>query len=80
MLVLSRKIGERIRIGRDIEITVLRAKSGGVRLGFDAPQNVNIVRRELLNVEKQENIEVRDTAPKSVGVDSSREESAVADG
>ncbi|MEZ6127893.1 MAG: carbon storage regulator [Planctomycetaceae bacterium] len=47
MLVLSRKPNESISIGNDITVTVLRTTSGGVRLGIEAPPDVNIVRSEL---------------------------------
>lgn len=46
MLVLSRKIGETIRIG-GIEITVVRIKGKFVRLGIKAPSGVTILRGEL---------------------------------
>ncbi len=47
MLVLSRKPGERILIGDNIALTVIRVGPNAVRLGFDAPQDMNIVREEL---------------------------------
>ena len=47
MLVLSRKVGERIWIGEDISITVVRITGGGVRLGIDAPSEMPVVREEL---------------------------------
>ena len=47
MLVLSRKLNERIRIGDDIEITVLRLKGGTVKIGIAAPKEVHVVRSEL---------------------------------
>ena len=47
MLVLSRKVGERILVGDDIAITVVRLTSGGVRLGIEAPPEVPVVREEL---------------------------------
>jgi len=47
MLVLSRKPGERIVIGDDITITVVRIGPNNVRLGIDAPREYNIVRDEL---------------------------------
>ena len=47
MLVLSRKEGERILIGDDIRITVVRLSGGGVRLGIEAPPESAIVREEL---------------------------------
>lgn len=48
MLVLSRKVGERILIGDNIAITVVRVAQGTVRLGVDAPENLNIVREEVV--------------------------------
>ena len=47
MLVLSRKIGERILIGDNIAITVVRITGGGVRLGIEAPPELAVVREEL---------------------------------
>lgn len=47
MLVLSRKSGERIWIGDDIAITVVRITGGGVRLGIEAPAELPVVREEL---------------------------------
>ena len=48
MLVLSRKPGERILIGDDITITVVRLGPNNVRIGIEAPTEMNIVREELL--------------------------------
>lgn len=48
MLVLSRKNGERILIGDNIAITVVRINPGSVRLGIDAPRDMSIVREELI--------------------------------
>jgi carbon storage regulator len=47
MLVLSRKPGERIMIGDNITVTVVRIGPNNVRLGIDAPRHLNIVREEL---------------------------------
>jgi len=47
VLVLSRKPGERILVGNDVVITVIRVGPNSVRLGIDAPESVNIVREEL---------------------------------
>jgi len=47
MLVLSRKSGECINIGGDIEVKVLDICGGRVRLGVSAPHDVNIRRQEL---------------------------------
>lgn len=47
MLVLSRKAGERIWIGDNISITVVRITGGGVRIGIEAPVEMAVVREEL---------------------------------
>lgn len=42
MLILARKPGESIRIGDDIKITVVRVRRNEVRIGFDAPREIEI--------------------------------------
>lgn len=49
MLVLSRKLDERILIGDNVIITVIRISSDTVRIGIDAPRHINIAREELLD-------------------------------
>ena len=48
MLVLTRKQNEKIQIGENITITVLRMKGKGVRLGIQAPGEMNVLRGELV--------------------------------
>ena len=47
VLVLSRKTGERILIGDEIAITVVKVAHGGVRIGVEAPTELAVVREEL---------------------------------
>jgi carbon storage regulator len=47
MLVLSRKVGEKILIGDNISVTVVRVAQGIVRIGVEAPQNLPVVREEI---------------------------------
>jgi carbon storage regulator len=47
MLVLSRKENERIRLGDDIVVTVVRLTGDKVRLGIEAPSNILVLRDEL---------------------------------
>ncbi|HEV8070701.1 MAG TPA: carbon storage regulator [Planctomycetaceae bacterium] len=51
MLVLSRKTGEKIRIGDNVTVTIVRIGPNNVRLGIDAPRDLNIVREELVSNE-----------------------------
>lgn len=53
MLVLTRQAGESVRIGEDIEITVLDVRAGAVRIGIAAPQSVRIFRSELESINRQ---------------------------
>jgi carbon storage regulator len=52
MLVLSRKLGEKIRIGDSICITVVDIDRGKIRLGIEAPREVPVFRQELLPANK----------------------------
>lgn len=47
MLILSRKLGERIYIGRDVVVTIARVAEGKVWLGIDAPLEVPVHREEV---------------------------------
>ena len=47
MLVLSRKLGEKIVIGDDIVLTVVKIDRNQIRLGIEAPSNVSIFREEI---------------------------------
>ena len=61
MLVLSRKIGERILIGDHVVVTVVRVAQGVVRLGVDAPPETPIIREELKD--QLRNPPPKETAP-----------------
>lgn len=54
MLVLSRKLGEKIYISDNICITVVDIDRGKIRLGIEAPRDVPIFRKELLTGKKDE--------------------------
>ena len=49
MLVLSRKPGEAIHIGSGITVTVVEVKGSRVRVGIQAPDEVPVLRAELIN-------------------------------
>ncbi len=65
MLVLSRKSGERILIGDDIKITIVRIGPNSVRIGVDAPGQYTIVREELCQEPSHSNVGLGDS-PESI--------------
>jgi len=50
MLILTRKKGEAIAIGDNIQVHVLNVKGGQVRIGIDAPREIKVNREECLKV------------------------------
>ena len=68
MLVLSRKPGESIRIGDDIEISIVEVRGDTVRIGINAPRNITILRQELLAEVAKTNIEAVSTARDAEGI------------
>ncbi len=49
MLVLTRKLMEKLYIGADVCVTVVRLEGGQVRLGIEAPREISVVRAELID-------------------------------
>jgi carbon storage regulator len=47
MLILTRRVGESLKIGSDITITVMGVKGTQVRIGIDAPKDVTVLREEV---------------------------------
>jgi carbon storage regulator len=62
MLVLSRKPGEALRIGEEVEVTVVEVKGDMVRLGIQAPRDIQVWRRELWEAIVAENIKAAEEA------------------
>jgi carbon storage regulator len=57
VLVLTRKNGETIKIGDDIEITVISSRNDQVKIGINAPKNIEVFRKEILDQIQSENEE-----------------------
>ena len=55
MLVISRKKGESILIGKDIEITIVNLDDNNVKIAISAPREVKVLRKELLKEVTEEN-------------------------
>ncbi|GAB0056864.1 Translational regulator CsrA [Candidatus Magnetaquicoccaceae bacterium FCR-1] len=54
MLILTRRIGESLNIGDEIKITLLGIKGNQVRIGIDAPRDVEVHREEIYDKIKRE--------------------------
>lgn len=57
MLIITRKKGESLMIGDDIEITISKIEDGSIKLGINAPKNISILRKELYEQIEKENKE-----------------------
>ena len=55
MLVLTRKVGESIKINEDVKITVIEVKGRNIRLGIEAPKTTKVYREEVFLKIREEN-------------------------
>jgi len=62
MLILTRRVGETLKIGDDIEVTVLGLRGGQVRMGINAPKEVAVHREEILDRDAQHSQDGRNSA------------------
>ncbi len=56
MLVFTRKKGESLVIGNEIEVTILSVGSGNVKVGITAPRHISVHRNEVFEAIKRENL------------------------
>jgi carbon storage regulator len=66
MLILTRRIGETLKIGDSIDITILGVKGNQVRIGINAPKEVPVHREEIYSRIKEERRQQADL-PEAVG-------------
>ncbi len=66
MLVLARKIGEKIILNDNIEVIVLDTNQNTVKLGINAPKDVTVYREELYREIKQNNISSQNVTENSI--------------
>jgi carbon storage regulator len=65
MLLLTRKLGENIRIGDDVKITIVEVKGNHVKLGIDAPPSVKVHREEIYERIQEENRRAQAVKPEA---------------
>jgi len=56
MLVLTRKVGEKLLIGDDVVISIVEVNRGSVRIGVEAPHHVSVLRFEVYQRIQEENL------------------------
>jgi carbon storage regulator len=66
MLILTRRRGESIVIGGEIEVTLLQVQGDQVRLGITAPRNISVHRKEVLEQIRAENIAAAAAEPQQL--------------
>ena len=66
MLILSRKLNEKIIIGDDVEVSVLEIKGDHVKIGILAPKSIKVYRHEVYEAIQSENVAAAQT-PASLG-------------
>ncbi|HET9327498.1 MAG TPA: carbon storage regulator CsrA [Candidatus Eisenbacteria bacterium] len=74
MLVLTRKLGENIRIGDSVKITVLEVRSGQVKLGIEAPPEIKVHREEIYARIQEENRRANRGKTEGTGADPGRKD------
>ena len=55
MLILSRKVDEKIKIGQDITLTIIEVRGDQVKVGVEAPKDVRVFRQEVFAAIQSEN-------------------------
>lgn len=53
MLVLSRKLGQRVKVGPDVRVTIVKIDRNSVRIGIEAPNDVTVYREEIVPLEQE---------------------------
>lgn len=66
MLILTRKKDEAIRIGEDIRIVLVQIKGGQVRLGIECPSTMRVLREELYEAVRQQNLQALSADPSQI--------------
>ena len=63
MLILSRKVNEKIMIGDEISVCIIDIRGDQVRIGIDAPKKIKVFRQEVFDAIKEENKAAAESKP-----------------
>ncbi|MDR2028139.1 MAG: carbon storage regulator CsrA [Treponema sp.] len=63
MLILSRKVNEKIMIGEDISVSIIEIRGDQVRIGVNAPKVVKVFRQEVFDAIRAENKAAAESTP-----------------
>ncbi len=74
MLYLTRKVGESVVINDNIEVTVVEVRGRSIKLGFEFPPEISVLRRELYDKIQEENRAAASTATDILNVQSKNED------
>ena len=66
MLILARKTGESLKIGDNITLEIISVNGNTVKIGIEAPKEVNILRKELYDLIKNENLNASNINPDNI--------------
>jgi carbon storage regulator len=80
MLVLTRRVGESVKIGHDVTVTVLEVRGDVIRLGIDAPRSVQVHREEVYDALQEANREAMASRGDAVALLTGKSAPAQADG
>ena len=69
MLILTRRIGEVVRIGDDVTVTILDVKRNQIRIGIDAPREVSVHREEVYNRIQSEQVAEQESSASKLNSD-----------
>lgn len=66
MLILSRKMNEKIMIGNDISVSIIEIRGDQVKIGVEAPRTVKVFREEVFEAIRRENLAAAESVPATI--------------
>lgn len=70
MLILTRRVGEMLKIGDNVDVTILSVKGNQVRIGINAPKEVTVHREEIYSrIKEEQDHQLPSGLPRAAGSD-----------